>query len=141
MKARHASSTPRRRIFGLGFILSWGGGESGVLEKGFDAGAGNGGGVDLVLLHHLAQLLEQLGLAVAKPARGNVADDDDVGEVGDRRVRITAPVFDRLELRSVGEILIGLLEMRLPAHVVWVWLENEEHPVGASPWCGSREVS
>ena len=43
-------------------------------------------------------------------------------------------------VRSVGEVLVGLLEMRLPARVVWVWLENEEHPTRASSWCGSREV-
>ena len=41
-------------------------------------------------------------------------------------------------MSSVGEVPVGLLEKRLPARVR-VWLEKER-PIGASPWCGSREV-
>jgi hypothetical protein len=42
-------------------------------------------------------------------------------------------------VRSVDEVSVGLFAKRLPARF-GVWLENEEHPVEASSWCGSREV-
>jgi len=42
-------------------------------------------------------------------------------------------------VRSVDEVSVGLFTKRLPTPFR-VWLENEEHPVEASSWCGSREV-
>ena len=41
-------------------------------------------------------------------------------------------------MRSVGEVSVGLLEKRLPARHVGSGLKNEEHPIGASPWCLER---
>ena len=48
-------------------------------------------------------------------------------------------VSDVALLRSVAEVSVELFTKRLPTRFR-VWLENEEHPVEASSWCGSREV-